>query len=207
MTGPSGFTQWPRVDFSETFSPGVKLATVRTVWSALLQQWPIHQLNVKNAFLQSSGFKDPVRPGFVCRLRRSLYGLKQAPRAWNSRFAAHLLNIWFVEAKSDASLFIYHRYVDNIVLTASLSSFLRRVIEALQLDFSMIWGLFITFLGCMFDRTFLIGLVGLIVNLALILLTLSPSFLQTPNDFRSLDSALQYLTFTSCCAADLSSHA
>jgi hypothetical protein len=116
------------------------------VWLALLQQWPIHQLNVKNAFLQSSGFKDPVRPGIICHLRRSLYGLKQAPRAWNSRFAAHLLNIWFVEAKFDASLFIYHRgtdtmylplYVNNIILTASLSSLLRRVIEALQLDFSI----------------------------------------------------------------------
>jgi hypothetical protein len=43
-------------------------------------------------------------------------------------------------------LFIYHRgtdtmylplYVNNIVLTASLSSLLRRVIEALQLDFSI----------------------------------------------------------------------
>jgi hypothetical protein len=35
-----------------TFSPVVKPATVRTVLSLVLSQsWPIHQLDVKNAFL------------------------------------------------------------------------------------------------------------------------------------------------------------
>jgi hypothetical protein len=50
-----GFTQRPGVDFGETFSPVVKLATVRTVLSlALSRQWPIHQLNVKNVFLHGT---------------------------------------------------------------------------------------------------------------------------------------------------------
>jgi len=69
----------------------------------------------------------------VCRLNKSLYGLKQAPRAWNHRFAAFLLTVGFVEAKSDTSLFIYHLgaeiaylllYVVDIVLTASSESLL-----------------------------------------------------------------------------------
>jgi len=123
-----GFTQRPGVDFDETFSPVVKPATVRTVLSlALSHTWTIHQLDVKNAFLygtlnetvycqQPSGFEDPTRPESVCLLKKSLYGLKQAPRAWYSRMATYLLSIGFVEAKSDTSLFIYHRGSDTAYL-------------------------------------------------------------------------------------------
>ena len=53
-----GFTQHPSVDFYETFSPVVKPATVRLVMSIPLScRWPIHQLDVKNAFLQGTLFK------------------------------------------------------------------------------------------------------------------------------------------------------
>jgi hypothetical protein len=88
-----GFTQRPGIDYDETFSSVVKPATVRLVLSlALARSWPMHQLDVKNAFLhghltetvycaQPSGFVDASRPHHVCRLNRSLYGLKQAPRA------------------------------------------------------------------------------------------------------------------------------
>jgi hypothetical protein len=42
-----GFTQRPGVDFVETFSPVIKLASVRTVLSLpLSRRWPIHQLDV-----------------------------------------------------------------------------------------------------------------------------------------------------------------
>ena len=136
----------------------MKPAIVRTVLSlALSRQWSIHQLDVKNAFLhdtleetvycvQPSGFEDSTHPEFVCRLNKSLYGLKQAPRAWYSRFATHLLSLGFVEAKSDTSLFVYQHgsdtaylllYVDDIVLTVSSPGFLRRIISALQQEFSM----------------------------------------------------------------------
>jgi hypothetical protein len=96
--------------------------------------------------VQPSGFIDPHFPDHVCRLKKSLYGLKQAPRAWFGRFAAHLLSLGFTEAKTDASLFIFHRgtdivylllYVDDIVLTASSDGLLRRTIDALQQEFSM----------------------------------------------------------------------
>jgi hypothetical protein len=136
----------------------VKPATVRVVLSmALSQNWPIHQLDVKNIFLhgtqtetvyciQPSGFVDSSCPDYVCRLNKSLYGLKQAPRAWHTRFASHLLSLGFVEAKSDTSLFTYHQgshtaylllYVDDIVLTASSARFLQHIIVALQHKFAM----------------------------------------------------------------------
>jgi len=112
---------------------------------------------VKNAFLhgtlsetvycsQPTGFEDPAHPDYVCRLNRSLYGLKQAPRDWYSRFASYLVQLGFVQAKTDTSLFVYHQgadtaylllYVDDIVLTASSTPLLRCTIAALQREFSM----------------------------------------------------------------------
>jgi hypothetical protein len=83
-----GFTQRPRIDFDETFSPVVKPATIRTVLTlALARDWPVHQLDVTNAFLhgtltetvyctQPVGFVDPTQPFLVCKLNKSLYGLK-----------------------------------------------------------------------------------------------------------------------------------
>jgi hypothetical protein len=82
----------------------------------------------------------------VCRLHKSLYGLKQAPRAWYSRFATFLTTLWFLEAKSDTSLFIFSRgsdtvylllYVDDIILIASSMELLCRTISAFQQEFAM----------------------------------------------------------------------
>ena len=79
-----GFTQRPGVDYDETSNPVVKPATVRTVFSlVLLRSWPVHQLDVKNAFLhgtlsetvycsQPAGFVDSSRSDMVCRLNKSM---------------------------------------------------------------------------------------------------------------------------------------
>nr|GEY92126.1 ribonuclease H-like domain-containing protein [Tanacetum cinerariifolium] len=90
----NGSTQSEGVDVDETFSPVVKPGTIRTVLNlATSRYWPIHHLDVKNAFLhgnlsetlymhQPPGFQDHVHLDYVYLLQQSLYGLKQVPRAW-----------------------------------------------------------------------------------------------------------------------------
>nr|GEV03415.1 reverse transcriptase domain-containing protein [Tanacetum cinerariifolium] len=79
------------VDFDETFSLVVKLATIRTVFSLpVSRKWPIHNWMLRMHFLT-----------------RSLCGLKQAPRAWFQWFAGYATQTGFSHSRSESSLFIY----------------------------------------------------------------------------------------------------
>jgi hypothetical protein len=83
-----GFTQRPGVDYNETFSLDVKSATVRMVFTiAVSHDWPVQQLDVKNAFLhdtlsetifysQPTGFIDLAHPNLGYHLYKTLYRLK-----------------------------------------------------------------------------------------------------------------------------------
>jgi hypothetical protein len=65
------------VDFDEIFSTVVKPATVRTILSlALSRQWPVHQLDVKNAFLHDTLSRQCIacsRPGLRTLLARASF--------------------------------------------------------------------------------------------------------------------------------------
>ena len=75
-----------------------KLNTTRVLLSlAVNLDWPLYQLDVKNAFLNgdleeevymeiSHGFETNLTRNKVDKLRRSLYGLRQSPRAWFKKF-------------------------------------------------------------------------------------------------------------------------
>lgn len=95
-----GFNQEAGMDYSETFSPVAKPATVRLLFTlATVKDWQVYQLDIKNAFLngvltetihvdQPPGFKHKHHPDHVCKLHKALYGLKQALRVWLEMFSS-----------------------------------------------------------------------------------------------------------------------
>jgi hypothetical protein len=114
-----GFKQRYGIDYDDTFSPVVKITTIRIVLSITVSRgWNLRQLDVQNVFLhgyleeevymqQPPGYEDPARPNYVFKLDKTLYGLKQAPRAWYSRLSSKLIALDFQSSKADMSLFFY----------------------------------------------------------------------------------------------------
>lgn len=131
------YEQQDGIDYTETFSPVIKPATIRVVLTlAVHHQWPICQLDVSNAFLHHQlneevfmehpqGFVNNNFLDHVCKLQKSIYGLKQAYRAWFNKLSQALTTLGFNESQVDHSLFTFHFnsihifvlvYVDDIII-------------------------------------------------------------------------------------------
>jgi len=90
-----GFMQIPGVDYDETFSPVAPFELIRLLLAlAVLEDWEIHQLDIKLAFLngvldkeiymeQPQGFIITGKENQVCHLKKVIYGPKQAFHMWN----------------------------------------------------------------------------------------------------------------------------
>ncbi|KAL0313066.1 UNVERIFIED_CONTAM: Retrovirus-related Pol polyprotein from transposon RE1 [Sesamum radiatum] len=101
----------------------------------MARNWPLHQLDVNNAFLHGHLDEDiymtppegyHVSSGLVCKLEKSLYGLKQASRQWNVELTLKLKQFGFVQSAHDHCLFTWQTasgllmllvYVDDILVT------------------------------------------------------------------------------------------
>ncbi|GJZ82660.1 ribonuclease H-like domain-containing protein [Tanacetum coccineum] len=189
----NGSSQQLGVDFDETFSPVVKPATIRTVLSlAVSRKWPIHQLDVKNAFLNGD-------------LSETVY-MHQPPGFVDARFPNHGSQVAYLLL-----------YVDDIILTASSTTLLQQLIDSLHREFDMTdLGALNYFLGISVVR----HSTGLFLSQRKYALQLlerahmvncNPSrtpvdtesklgpdgvLVQDPTLYRSLAGGLQYLTFT-----------
>lgn len=143
-----GYNQREGLDYQETFSPVVKMVSVRAMISLVANKgWCIQQMDVYNAFLQGDlneevymqlpqGFAHKAQVSTqhnqgqrVCKLlKSSLYGLKQASRQLNIKLTAALIDAGFKQChldysllikKSDAGIVIVLIYVDDLLITGS----------------------------------------------------------------------------------------
>ena len=93
-----GYTQREGIDYEETFSPGVRIASIRLILAIVASlDLELFQMDVKTTFLngeldeeiymdQPIGFEAQGQEHKVCRLKRSIYGLKQSSRQWYFKF-------------------------------------------------------------------------------------------------------------------------
>lgn len=150
------YTQQAGIDYTEIFSPVVKMTTVRALIGTVVKKgWQMFQLDVNNAFLHGDLHEEVYmevtqglvvdKPGLVCKLNKSLYGLKQANRQWYEKLTATLCSKRHTHTLLDYSLFHKRKgslvvfvavYVDDVIVTGthheeidSLKSFLHETFK------------------------------------------------------------------------------
>ncbi|RVW67170.1 Retrovirus-related Pol polyprotein from transposon RE1 [Vitis vinifera] len=171
-----GFTQTYGIDYQETFAPVAKINSIRVLLSlAVNSNWPLHQLDVKNTFLNGDleeevfmspppSFEESFGVGKVCKLKKSLYGLKQSPRAWFERFGKIIKHYGYTQSQADHTMFYKHSnegkvvilivYVDDIVLIGDDCNELEKLKGKLAEEFEITdLGALKYFLGMEFARS------------------------------------------------------
>jgi hypothetical protein len=120
------------VDYFDTFAPTANMITIRTVLTMAAQQdWEIHQIDIKSAYLYASiqeeiymrappGYLGESQRGKVLRLRRSLPGLKQAGYEWAEELAGVFLKLGFSRSRVDQAVYFKRTSTEQMVITVSV---------------------------------------------------------------------------------------
>ncbi|RVW83869.1 Retrovirus-related Pol polyprotein from transposon TNT 1-94 [Vitis vinifera] len=153
-----GFQQKEGIDYTEIFSPVVKMSTIRLVLGMVVaENLHLEQLDVKTAFLhddleedlymiQPEGFIAQEQENLVCKLRKNLYGLKQTPRQWYKKFDSFMHRIGFKRCEADHccyvksfdnSYIILLLYVDDMLIAGSDIAEINNLKKQLSKQFAM----------------------------------------------------------------------
>ena len=168
-----GFTQRPGIDYNETFSPVVKMDSLRTILSlSAARNLDMTQLDVKPAFLygeinekiylnQPEGFIIPGKEREVCKLNKCIYGLKQASRVWNKHFNKFLQDFGLNPSVSDPCVYscqqgeeftIMAIWVDDGLICSNNKESATRILQYLNTHFEMRSGVVDYFVGLKITR-------------------------------------------------------
>jgi hypothetical protein len=156
-TVSKGFFQVEGIDYNETFSPTIKMNSIRLVLSlATSHKWEFHQMDVKSAFLyrdlQEEIYMEQP-PNYVqndstlaCDLNKSIYGLKKDLRDWYAKMDIFLIDNGFSICHSDPNVYtkkvgihliILFLYVDHLIFNVSDPKILNHVKTSLKNKFEM----------------------------------------------------------------------
>ena len=112
-----GFSQVPGLDFNETYSPTIRLTSIRFILAlACKYDLELRHIDVKGAYLngrldeeifmkQPEGFVEEGKEHMVCKLHKGVYGLKQSGRVWHETLKRELERIGLKAGTADASVF------------------------------------------------------------------------------------------------------
>lgn len=126
-----GYSQKAGIDYQETFSPVVRLDSVKLILS-MVSYYNLNMIHIdiKTAFLygklveeiymeQPQGYEKDRNK--VCLLKKSLYGLKQAPRVWNKCFVDFLKKFELKPLVTDSCILTRQpTKADNKILIAAI---------------------------------------------------------------------------------------
>ena len=153
-----GFSQKPHLDYTETFAPVAKFASLRAILAlAAIEDMELDHMDVSSAFLngdldeeiymsQPEGFIPKGQESLVCRLKKPLYGLKQSPRQWYRKLNELFVELGFKRIQSDHSLFVWAKdsikiiipvYVDDLTIASNHSPTRALIKEQLRKRFRM----------------------------------------------------------------------
>jgi hypothetical protein len=153
-----GYTQEEVIDYKDTFSPVVRITSVRLILAIVAHMdLELYQMDVRIAFLyeelneeiymdQPLELKTKGQERKVCKLKRSIYGLKQASRQWNIKFHQAILKGGFTMMEEDHcvylkrsnnSFIILSLYVNDILIAGNSKEMIDTTKKWLSSNFEM----------------------------------------------------------------------